>query len=300
MSKELELAILFADVVGSTNLYEVLGDIKARQTVARCIDAMKQATDQCNGSVIKTMGDEVMATFKTPDDAMNAARMMQVTIANDRDLLVEGAPVAIRIGCHFGPVVVEDKDIFGSAVHTANRMTSQAKASQIITTEDTVEKLSPEWQASTRQIDIAIVKGQSEQVALYEVLWQKEDVTSMVPTLDWNRSTDARAGSVTLTCQGREAIVDKDHPGANIGRSDDNEVVVKGNLISRLHARVEFKRNRFVLIDQSTNGTFVLTSAGEELFVRRDNITLTGEGIIGLGRQVKKDMPDAIYYVCKR
>lgn len=300
MSKELELAILFADVVGSTNLYEVLGDIRARQTVARCIDAMKQATDRCNGSVIKTMGDEIMATFTTPDDAMNAARMMQVTIANDSDLVVEGAPVAIRIGCHYGPVVVEDKDIFGSAVHTANRMTSQAKASQIITTRDTVEKLSPEWQNSSRQIDVTIVKGQSEQVALYEVLWQKEDVTKMVPTLDWNDSPNAQVGSVTLTCQGREAIVDKAHPGANLGRSDDNEVVVKGNLISRLHARVEFQRNRFVLIDQSTNGTFVLTSAGEELFVRRDSVTLTGEGIIGLGRQVEKDMPDAIYYVCKR
>ena len=268
MSKELELAIVFADVVGSTNLYEVLGDVRAREIVARCIDAMKQATDQFNGTVIKTMGDEVMSTFPTADDAMNAARQMQLTIRNDSDLVVEGAPVAIRIGCHFGPVVVENKDIFGSAVHTANRMTSQAKASQIITTSDTIEKLSPEWQASTRQIDVTIVKGQSEEVALYEVLWQKEDVTSMVPTLDWSIRAEAGAGKLKLTCQGNEVVVDAGKTSMTIGRSEDNDLVVKGNLISRLHVRVELTRNKFTLIDQSTNGTFVLTSGGDELFVR--------------------------------
>ncbi len=300
MSKELELAIVFADVVGSTNLYEVLGDVRAREIVARCIDAMKQATDQFNGTVIKTMGDEVMSTFPMADDAMNAARQMQLTIRNDSDLVVEGAPVAIRIGCHFGPVVVENKDIFGSAVHTANRMTSQAKASQIITTSDTIEKLSPEWQASTRQIDVTIVKGQSEEVALYEVLWQKEDVTSMVPTLDWSIRAEAGAGKLKLTCQGNEVVVDAGKTSMTIGRSEDNDLVVKGNLISRLHVRVELTRNKFTLIDQSTNGTFVLTSGGDELFVRRDSMTLTGEGIIGMGRQVQKDMPDAIYFVCSK
>src|SRR5262249_16699861 len=147
MGKDVEVAILFADVVGSTQLYEQLGDIKARQMVGRCLDIMREATEANQGTVIKTMGDEVMSTFPTPDDAMNAARRMQERITADAELAHDNGHVAIRIGCHFGPVVQEQRDIFGSAVHTANRMTSQAKAKQIITTLSTVERLSPEWQA---------------------------------------------------------------------------------------------------------------------------------------------------------
>ena len=76
-----------------------------------------------------------------------------------------------------------------------------------------------------------------------------------------------------------------------------NDIVVKGNLISRLHARVEASRDRFTLIDESTNGTFVQTSDGEEIFVRRDNTLLTGAGVIGLGRVAQPNTPLAIHYV---
>ncbi len=98
-------------------------------------------------------------------------------------LKVDEQTVAIRIGCNFGPVVLENRDIFGSAVHTANRMTSQAKAGQIMTTATMVDRLSSDWRAQVRQIDIATLKGRSSEVALFEVLWQTEDVTSMVPSI---------------------------------------------------------------------------------------------------------------------
>jgi class 3 adenylate cyclase len=143
MARDLEVAILFADVVGSTQLYDEFGDTKASETVALCLDVMKDATYQFNGTVIKTIGDEVMSTFESVDDAMGAAVMMQsrVTSETNRD---DGIPVSIRIGCHYGPVVQEQNDIFGAAVHTANRMTSQAKAKQIVISGFTVEKMSPE------------------------------------------------------------------------------------------------------------------------------------------------------------
>ena len=132
MGKDVEVAILFADVVGSTQLYEQLGDVKARQMVGRCLDIMREATEANAGTVIKTMGDEVMSTFPTADDAMNAAKRMQERISIDGELDHDNGHVAIRIGCHYGPVVQEQRDIFGSAVHTANRMTSQAKGGQIV------------------------------------------------------------------------------------------------------------------------------------------------------------------------
>ena len=121
---------------------------------------------------------------------------MQQQISAHAKLKADGQPVAIRIGCHFGPVVLENRDVFGATVHTANRMTSQAKAGQIITTTAIVERLSPEWRASVRQIDIATLKGQGAEVALYEVLWQTEDVTSMVPAI----ALAARDGGGACAC----------------------------------------------------------------------------------------------------
>ncbi|HZF14491.1 MAG TPA: adenylate/guanylate cyclase domain-containing protein [Steroidobacteraceae bacterium] len=299
MGKDIELAILFADVVGSTKLYEQIGDIKAREMVAACIEIMRTATDAHSGTVIKTMGDEVMSTFPTPDDALNAAAQMQHAISTHPELTVDGSPVAIRIGCHFGPVVLENRDVFGSAVHTANRMTSQAKAGQIMTTTTMVEKLSPEWRASVRQIDVAQLKGKSSEVALFEVLWQTEDVTSMLPAIAMQSRDSKKVARLRLRFQGQDLVLDEGRTQITIGRAEDNDIVIKGNLISRLHARIEVNRGKFVLIDQSTNGTFVQSTDGEEAFVRRDSMQLKGEGHIGLGKAPESTSPQSIRFACE-
>jgi len=300
MGKETELAIVFADVVGSTKLYELLGDLRARDMVGICIDVMRAATEQNRGTVIKTMGDEVMATFPTADDALNAAAQMQKQIVMHPALKVEEQTVAIRIGCNFGPVVVENRDIFGSAVHTANRMTSQAKAGQIITTATMVEQLSSEWRASVRQIDVATLKGRSSEVALFEVLWQTDDVTSMVPQIAATaRDKTNKAQRLRLRYQGQELLVQEGRTNISMGRAEENDLVIKGNLISRLHARVEFNRNKFMLIDQSTNGTFVIGKDGEEAFVRRDSMQIRGEGLIGLGKAPDSNSSQVIRYICE-
>jgi class 3 adenylate cyclase len=298
MVKDIELAILFADVVGSTRLFEQLGDQRARAMVAICIDVMRGATEHHHGTVIKTIGDEVMATFPTADDALNAAGQMQKQINAHAELRQDGQPVAIRIGCHFGPVVLEARDVFGSSVHTANRMTSQAKAGQIITTAATVERLSPEWRASVRQIDVATIRGQGGEVALYEVLWQTDDVTSMLPAIAITARDRRSSLRLKLSIAEQQVVVDQERPIAVIGRADESDLVVRGNLISRLHARIEFNRGRFTLTDESTNGTFVQIAGQEDAFVRRDSIPIKGEGMIGLGRVPDDSSPQTIRFVC--
>ena len=294
---EKKLAILFADVVGSTQLYEALGDDRARETVQQCLRVMKQATEHYGGTVIKTMGDEVMSTFPSADDALNAANQMQQRITNTIRIETDDSHVSIRIGCHFGPVVAEDRDIFGAAVHTANRMTSQAKAGQIITTSALVEQLTPQWKALVRQIDVATPKGQSDEVAVFEVLWQPEEATNMLPSIDPAARPPAPAARLRLRFKGEELVVGQNGKATiTMGRADDNDVVIKGNLISRVHARIDVARNRFVLVDESTNGTFIQQDAGEELYVRRDSTVLTGSGVISMGRVAARGTPLAIEY----
>jgi hypothetical protein len=239
-----------------------------------------------------------MATFPSSDDALNAAAQMQRQITTRPELQVDGQPVALRIGCHFGPVVLEARDVFGATVHTANRMTSQAKAGQIVTTAATVERLSPEWRASVRQIDIAMLKGQGNEVTLYEVLWQTDDVTSMLPAIALSGRLPRQPQKLRLRLGDREVVLDESRAHVTIGRADENDLVVRGNLISRIHARIEINRFKFVLIDQSTNGTFVHTSGGEDAFVRRDSMQLKGEGMIGLGKVPESDSPQTIRFSC--
>jgi class 3 adenylate cyclase len=294
MAKDLEVAIVFADVVGSTQLYDKFGDTKASETVAQCLDVMKDATHQYNGTVIKTIGDEVMSTFPTVEEAMGAAIMMQSRISADNKQ-DDRIAVSIRIGCHFGPVVQEQNDIFGAAVHTANRMTSQAKARQIVISGGTVEKMSPELKKQTRQIDVATVRGKLDEVALYELLWNPEEATSMLPTIEWENQ-ERKASRLELSFRDQTVEVNDRRKNVIMGRAEDNDLVIKGNLISRIHAKVEMRRGKFVLVDQSTNGTFVQNLQGEETFVRRDSTEINGEGTIGLGRAEEPGASLAIHF----
>jgi len=292
--KETKLTILFADVCGSTKLYETLGDNVARDTVAKCVSIMAEETQRQSGRVVKTIGDEVMSVFEDPSAAADAAGGMQERISSG--LVVQGKNIAIRVGFHFGPVIVEtDGDVYGDAVNTAARMAGQAKAGQILTTAATVEMMSDTWKASTRQIDRAAVKGKKDEIDMIEILWQREDVTRMSTSF---KPTGAAAKKAKLMLRYRDQSVEVNESNSSIvmGRADENDLVVKNTLISRLHARIEYRKGNFVLVDQSINGTYVRTSGGEELFVRRDNYPIKGSGIIGLGQRLAPESPDAISF----
>ncbi len=299
MGKDKELVILFADVVGSTRLFEELGDEAARAVVAVCVGIMRKATGQHGGTVVKTMGDEIMSTFPDCDGALDAAVQMQTEIRAHPALALDGQQVAIRVGAHYGSVVVEARDVFGAAVHTANRMTSQAKAGQIIVTDALQRRLAATWQAMVRRLDVAVPRGQQGEVAVYEVLWHGEEVTSMLPAIA-TITEHYRPFHLRLRYGGTEIhLDDRQRPSVTIGRGDDNDLVVRGNLVSRLHARVEAGKNHFVLVDESTNGSFVRTASGDEAFVRRDSLQLRGSGVIGLGRVPEGDSYHTIEYFCE-
>ena len=81
MPREAVVAILFADVASSTQLYEDLGDIRANKIVGSCLHAMAEAATQHGGAVVKTIGDEAMCSFPTAQQAALAAISMQDRLA---------------------------------------------------------------------------------------------------------------------------------------------------------------------------------------------------------------------------
>jgi adenylate cyclase len=283
MAEGSSLAILFADVCGSTRLYETLGDATARHMIGRCIELMSEATKSHAGSVVKVIGDEVMCVFAGADDAAAAALDMQERVSS---AVVSGAGLAnmaIHVGFHYGPVVNEDNDVFGDAVNVAARMVNFAKADQIVTTGATVERLSDRWRGSTRQIDRAALRGKSGEIDVYELVWQEEDVTRIAGK-SWIPE-GALPQHLTLDYGAREIEVDERRPSITVGRGEQNELVIKDDRISRLHARIEYRNHRFTLSDQSTNGSYVVDASGTPRLVRHDSFTLSGAGAICFGRK---------------
>lgn len=287
--------ILFADICGSTRLYEVLGDLKGRSTVARCLRVMSEATGHFGGRVIKTIGDEIMAVFDSPDAAAEAACEMQERTTDT--MVVDGNRVLIRVGFHHGRTLIDESDIFGDAVNIASRIAARAKAGEILTTSGSTSSMTSTWQPATRHVDRAVIRGKQGEVDLYEVLWKEEDVTRVDDTGP-EGGVQFRNGDFTLNlaCDNRAVVVCDSRPAVAMGRSDQNDLVIKHNLISRLHARIELRRGNFLLVDQSINGTYVRFDSGEELFVRRESLPIRGAGLIGLGQSVREDTPEAVRF----
>ena len=296
--KTTNLAIMFADISGSTRLFEVLGDATARVTVSDTLDLLTKVIHLHNGTVIKTIGDEIMCTFPTADDSANAATEMQETLEDANGMREEGPEIKIRVGMHYGPALLEGGDVFGDAVNVAARMAAQAKGGQIITTKTTVDLLAPIMRASTRFVDRAPIKGKKEDIEIFEIIWQEEDVTRMatgmleeVPKVP-QVSLDVSYGGNTITLnQDRSAVV--------MGRSQACDLPINEKLASRQHVRIELRRNKFFIIDQSTNGTHIKMDNADDAFLRREEMPITSNGKISLGKSFAEGPTEVVAFNLK-
>ncbi|MEM7292829.1 MAG: adenylate/guanylate cyclase domain-containing protein [Pseudomonadota bacterium] len=289
-------AIMFADISGSTQLYDRLGDEAAKQCIGKCLAHMTAITEAHKGLVIKEIGDELMCRFESADAAVSAAQVSQLEVQSM--LLPGGARMSIRAGIHFGDVIEESADIFGDAVNVAARMAGIAKGGQIITTQDTVQQLSASLVSQTRQVDVTKVKGKQDMIAVYEVLWEQNDeVTRMATQLLQRAQVDVE--KLELTHGSLQITLDSESSGIVIGRGEDCDLIVDAALASRKHARCEQRRGKFVIVDQSTNGTYVTPTNGNEVYLRREELVLQGNGLIGIGKSLSEcNEQEVIKYSC--
>lgn len=294
MREQGTLSIMFADIAGSTRLYERLGDAKARQITSQCIALMTRVTQGHGGTVIKTIGDEVMSTYPSADAAAEAAVEMQESVQSDAPSW--GTPLSIRIGFHYGPVILEGGDVFGDAVNLAARMAAQAKGDQIITTGETLEAMTTDLRNNSRLLITTTVKGKVKPVEIHELTWGEEEDLTIMGGISPSVAVAAPPRlSMKVKYQGQMIEVNQDRPNLTMGRDAKNSIMIADIMASRVHAKIEFRRDRFVLVDQSTNGTYVFTNKGRK-FIHRDELVLEAEGLIGLGKEVTPDTPEAVHY----
>ena len=288
------VAVLFADIAGSTKLYEVLGDATAKAMIDEALVEMTAVTARHAGRVIKTIGDEVMCVFDGADRGFIAATDMQNRI--DKLPVVNGAKRRIRVGFHAGTVIEENGDVFGDTVNTAARMAGLAKGMQIITTRTTVDMLSPALRMGTRDIAALAVKGKADDLAVCEVIWQEgDDLTMTAPSVNLPQSQSV----LVLRHTGREIVMNQSRPAVSLGRDASGDIVIADPKASRNHARIERRRDKFFLADQSTNGTFVTFTGEVELSLRREELMLRGSGIIVFGHSAAESSAETLEFTVR-
>lgn len=167
------MAVLFADICGSTALYDQLGNETALNVITRTLNILIQEVTTHKGTLIKTIGDEIMCIFPSVAVATQAARAMHFAI----DARRPGGehPISVRIGFHYGEVIHKANDVFGDTVNVAARVAAITRARQILTTQTVIDALPAGFADKVRPVTRAAFRGKQDSFTVFQILWEPED-----------------------------------------------------------------------------------------------------------------------------
>ncbi len=288
--------VLFAALTDAGPLYQSLGDIRALSLITRALVVLENQVYEYRGRVVKTIGEELLCVFADASGAASAAIGMQQRM--EHFAADAGVKLGLRIGLHAGTVIEDASDVFGDAVNVAARMLKLANAGQIITDGLTLAAMRAALRRRARAIDRRRVKGKSREIDIVELGWRRrtgEPFTTeqgVVP----ERS---RSAQLLLIVAGREIAIDGSRASFTIGRDAANDLPIASTKASRKHARIEWRRDKFVLFDHSTNGTYVTLENEPEVMVKHESILLHGSGVLSIGEAAASHGRGRIEFKCR-
>lgn len=277
------LAVLLADLTGSTPLYEAVGNARAAEIVAACRDTMRAAAEHEGGRFIHYRGDDVLCVFEDVEAAMRAARAIVRTGGGD-------AP-GVHAGLTWGEIVMGRDEVFGDAVNLAARLSAVANPGEVLMSGDFVERLSDGARMRLRPMDKLALKGKALPVEVFGALGQELDSpTTVIPVQVSNVATLVSlsvAGEDYAVVEGREVV---------IGRGLDCEIVMGAPHISRRHAAISVRQGLVEFIDYSSTGSFVKFGDADPFYIRRKPVVLSGVGAISLGIDMGEARESLIWF----
>jgi len=295
----LRLVVLYADISGSTRIYEQYGDTIARTDIATCLGLLSDVAGVHGGKTVKTIGDEIMCVFKNPVGAACAAREMQKALSEvGTQGRFQSEPLHVKIGWHYGSAGFRQDDVIGEAPLFAQQIIRLAKRDEILTTGKSLAALPEEYKHGANFIDRIEAEDGSGQIDVYSLSWDEDagEVTQV-------RSQPAQTGPLShrallLDYAGNQLQMDSNRTHCTIGRGDDNDLVVEGEFTSRNHAVIFYRHGRFHLKDMSTNGTVLIQADGHLSRLHRGEGMLSGKGIICFGGEPDIDPEALVHFQC--
>jgi adenylate cyclase len=281
--------VVFADLTGSTRVFEAMGNARATETVTRLIQWIGGVCEAHGGRVVKSLGDGVFAIFT---NGINATRaVLELQRNHQKRLQTWPAPLRmeLQIGVASGDVVEVDGDCYGDAVNLASRLSDLAGPSQIWATESVIDQFQGS-EVRHRSLGPINIRGKNEMPVVHRIDWQDEvtEFLTMPASLAVSsRVPDSSFGQIELAWLDVRSMFRATELPIHLGRVDEAQFVVNDPRVSRLHARIEARQGSCVLVDISTYGTWVrfhgTAGASGEIALRREECVLHGSGEIGLG-----------------
>jgi len=287
-----QAAVLFAKVTNATALRDAQAQEPAVQLIARCLDKLRQTVESSKGRVVKVLGDRIMAVFATPAAAAFAASGMQC--AMDELPPAGTAKLGLGIGFHYGEVIQSGEDLFGGSVNLAARLSEKAGAGDIITSRETSERLAAMFRPFIRPPYALHVKGFAEEIEVCELIWREGAEQTLSFAGRSPASADLRV--LRLKYRDREVLCRRHNELITLGREVDCDLVIVDKMASRHHCTIERRQDKFVLADQSANGTYVMPEQGTEILLRREEFTLVKHGWIAFGQPRAEAQAVAEYF----
>lgn len=288
MTRIADRTVLFADLRGSTGLFETLGNAEATSVVTHCVNALGGPVAAHHGQVVKTLGDGLMAVFEQPVDAVPAAMDMHdllegiVSRGSERGASTGLRGLKLQVGLARGEVVEMAGDCYGDAVNVAARLLDHAGDNETLLTVEVLQGLAPELRSRFRSLDRLVLRGRVEPVEVH-VMGGRRGGIDLAATQFGDVSNVLEPDGLRLMWGGQQRVFASQQMPVVLGRSPQATFCVDDNRVSRSHARVDWNGGSFQLSDLSYNGTYVRFNDGEIVSLRRGSCTLHGSGTIGLG-----------------
>src|SRR5882724_10514821 len=288
MTQILQRTVLFADLRGSTSLYETLGNTEATTVVTRSVALIGQIVAGAGGVVVKTLGDGLMAVFESPVSGVAAADEMHDSL--DRILPPAAGRAASRtpilklqVGLAQGEVVEMSGDCFGDAVNVAARLLDHAGDNETLATDSVVTGQDEETRMRFRSLDKVQLRGRVEPVHIYLLEGRRFSDTAATAYGELLPSVLVPEGIRLVSLDLNRVYAGPTLPVV-LGRSPQVTYCLDDARVSRSHARIDWHGGAFQLTDLSFNGTYVRFSNDDEIVaLRRGTCTLHGSGVLGLG-----------------
>ena len=280
--------IIFADLTGSTAMYESLGNTKAAELVTQATQWIGSTCKQHKGRPVKFLGDGVLMVFEDNLAAVKYAQELQKLHSARLQHRHDGMTMMLKIGLARGEVVEQEGDCFGDVVNIASRLSDLAGPEQVLAAEPVIKGLVPSADMHFRNLGPIKIRGRSDATVVYQIEWQTDIPSEMltvqadVDTLESIRP--ASSPSIHLVwLDYHAAFKTKDLP-IYLGRDAEAHFKVNDQRVSRLHAKIDWRGDVFVLEDLSSYGTWVRFEEGSApVALRRQECVLSGQGEIALG-----------------
>lgn len=278
--------VVFADLVGSTGIFERLGDETAGRFVTQLTGALSKTFEQHRGRVVKLLGDGLFVVFPDEGNALAACIAIQNRLQEQPVYPGGNAPaVQIQMGIEAGEVVEIDGDCYGDAVNSAARLADLAGAEQILTTQRVRDALEPLQQAQLRGMGPMYLRGKSEATDVFRVDWQPgRDSDATIMGASMSKGKAVKESLLELSALGQTLRLEPSGEKLTLGRAATASLTLNDSRVSRVHATVEWRAGHFILSDASSFGTWVYVgNQNEPVVLRRTECHLVGHGQITLG-----------------